>query len=157
SAPTAQTVLIVTATPASISATSTGQTPTELLTTVVPTPGGELTPTEFAPTPTDANANPVSPAAASPAIQVSSPTPVGTNIPIPPTPTIAPISGGSAPGASSDNPATLPPVSASSNANGLPPKITVTELVAVPGGIFQMGTTLKEIQQAVDDCVTRDK
>src|SRR5258708_1592474 len=82
-APTVQVVQEVTATAAPATATSSGQAPTQVLTTVVPKPGAGLTPTEFAPTPTDANtdnANPVSPAATSPVVQVSSPTSVGTNI-----------------------------------------------------------------------------
>jgi len=36
------------------------------------------------------------------------------------------------------------------------PNITPTTLVKIQGGIFEMGTTLKEAQQAVDDCTSRD-
>jgi formylglycine-generating enzyme required for sulfatase activity len=33
----------------------------------------------------------------------------------------------------------------------------MTKLIGVTGGIFEMGTTQKEITQAVDDCLSRDK
>jgi formylglycine-generating enzyme required for sulfatase activity len=37
------------------------------------------------------------------------------------------------------------------------PSIPKTDMVNVQGGIFTMGTTLKEATQAVDDCTSRDK
>ncbi len=37
------------------------------------------------------------------------------------------------------------------------PNIPQTDLVAIQGGIFTMGTTPQEAQLAVDDCTTRDK
>jgi len=165
SAPTIQAVLVVTATALPATATSHAEAPTQVLTTTVPNASTGLAPTDFKPVPTDnntANTNPVSGATASSAVQVPNPTLLGTAIQLPTTaptatPTLAPLGGGNGPGASSGNPATLAPVSAGASNNGLPPSITPTELVAVPGGIFQMGTTQREIQQAVDDCVTRDK
>lgn len=39
----------------------------------------------------------------------------------------------------------------------IPQALAPTDLVTINGGIFKMGTTSKEAQQAVDDCTTRDK
>jgi formylglycine-generating enzyme required for sulfatase activity len=83
---------------------------------------------------------------------VSSPTAVGTNIASPIPATVAPTEvGGGQPGG-----ATVAVVPSGAVA-ALPPSIPQTELITVTGGIFEMGTTPKEVQQAVDDCVSRDK
>src|SRR5579859_797236 len=92
SAPTVQSVLVVTAT--SGPTTPTSQPPAQVLTTTIP--GTEGGPTAFFQQPTDANASPVAPAPTNGLVALPSPTLEGTAISLPTTqpsstPTLAPI------------------------------------------------------------------
>jgi len=77
----------------------------------------------------------------------------------PPATTAVPASTAAATSAGTTNPAT--PVGAAAvgapAAGSTGPVVTPSDLVPIQGGIFEMGTTIKEAQTAVDDCVVRDK
>ncbi len=148
----APTVLVVTVTASNITTSPPANTATAVPVQVLTTPtananaGQAPTATGFFIQPTDPNATAVS--------QVASPTAplVGTVIASPVPPTLI------APTAVSNQAANATLVPGVSNPSlGLPPSIAPGELVTVQGGIFEMGTTQKEIQQAVDDCTSRDK
>ena len=93
-------------------------------------------------TPSDTNAG--SPAASVPTVAA-----VGTSL-VPATSAPLPISNAALPAATG---AALPALST----DGVIANLTTTELIAINGGTFKMGTTAKESAQAVDDCINRDK
>jgi formylglycine-generating enzyme required for sulfatase activity len=142
-------VVVVTTTPPPV-------TPTTPTTAAAPTNSPTNPPAEaptVAPTATTFlfNVNPTKTSGPSQALSGSgnetTETPVGTDIGtqlIPPTKVVGtPLEG---------------PTVDTANVNAtLPPAVPPTELITVQGGIFKMGTTTKEAQQAVDDCTSRDK
>jgi formylglycine-generating enzyme required for sulfatase activity len=132
------TIVIVTTTPAPVTPTSVPITPQQPLATVAAT---------------QTLAGPSTESALGPLVVVPSPsgTFVGTPISSPVPPTIPPTK---SLGAELPTPTVFDAALATS-AQG--PSIPDTELVTVAGGIFEMGTTTKEAQQAVDDCTSRDK
>src|SRR5258706_15740254 len=114
-----------------------------------------ITPFEQVPTEEKTNVNPG-------AALVPSPTVVGTVIASPPPPTIPPtqaLATAAQPGSTINNPTPLAGngTVTGAGAGTLPPSISGSELVTIQGGIFEMGTTTKEMQNAVVDCTTRDK
>src|SRR5450432_1207837 len=144
----APTIIVVTSTAQAAVVVPATAAPTQILSTPAGTSNASQAPTAtvFSVQPTDSNATEAA-VAANPTLPL-----VGTLIasPLPPT-TIATTPASS----QATNSTALPGVTG--NGAGLPPSIAVGELVTVQGGIFEMGTTQNEIQQAVDDCTTRDK
>ena len=139
-------VVIVTTTPGPATATS--------AVTATQQPAAPSTPQANAAPSITPNNLVVPTGALGPVVTVGSPgpseTPVGTLITSPVPPTIAPTKNL---GAELPSPTVFD--AAISTAQG--PSIPDTELITVQGGIFEMGTTTKEAQQAVDDCTSRDK
>ncbi len=74
---------------------------------------------------------------------------VGTNI-VPPT--LPPVTRVPGTQSASGVGITLEPIG-----TNIPQELAPSDLITINGGIFKMGTTTKEAQQAVDDCLTRDK
>ena len=76
--------------------------------------------------------------------------PLGTNL----VPATAAPAGTSA----ATQPASLSPGATNADTgSSFPPNLTPTDLVAIDGGTFGMGTDNTELNQAVNDCVNRDK
>jgi formylglycine-generating enzyme len=144
-----------------------GTVPTAVIQIITATPGPA----------TATSPVPVAPTATQQAAAPANTTPgVPTNTPFLVQPTLAGTAvagGGGQPTANAtliNPPPTFPPTSAAVVTTGadttiggtgvvqaLGPNIPKSDMVSIQGGIFTMGTTLKEAQQAVDDCTSRDK
>ena len=96
-----------------------------------------------------ATAVPVAGATSAAAASLPTIAPVGTNL-VPAT--AAPAATSAVTQATSGGGVTIPPPGLS-----LPTNLTKTDLVPIDGGTFAMGTNNTELNQAVNDCVNRDK
>jgi len=134
---------------------------TVLVVTTTPLPATATSPATASPAPTKAGSS----ANAAPTVtvfQVLPTTDSGTNVSVPnPTATFdgTPITSAPTPAPTKVGPDTSanPPVSGGTTVATLAPSIVPSPLIPLTGGSFTMGTTTKEMQQAVDDCATRDK
>ncbi len=148
-APTASTVLIVTTTPPPVTPTDAATATLAQAASTQSVAGASLSPsvTPFLMQPTDTNATQVPPPTQAANL-------VGSPIPSPVAATAVPVQSG---GTQSAAPGGVSAAGAQSSNPAAPPSIPATDLISIVGGIFEMGTTQKEITQAVDDCQTRDK
>ncbi len=136
-------VMVVTATPASTNTAAPATNTSAPITAAVVT----QTPTLFT---IASTAVPIGGATNADAAALPTIPPVGTNL-VPTT--AAPAS------TSAATQASVPAAGTSNAASGssFPPNLTPTDLVSIDGGTFGMGTDNTELNQAVNDCVNRDK